>query len=138
VTTSDTAFGYSFDVFPFIATRDEYHLDSKAVSMGAAGLLEGNFPERSFRGEGFALRDMILDETLHLFASLLSEPHVQRHVSGLRLIAELAFAGRVPQQRRGTNICTEGVDPHMCDRKNGRLTAARRSRDDNHARHGHG
>ena len=72
--------------------------------MGAAGLIEGDFPKGCFEGEGLAPVDVLIDEALHLLPGLLSKLHVQGNVGGSRLKDGLTRAHRFPQQRRGAEI----------------------------------
>lgn len=62
--------GHTFNVLPFITPGDEDHFDAEPVQMGAAGLIEGDFPKGCLEDEGLAPVDVFIDKALHLLLSV--------------------------------------------------------------------
>jgi len=77
VATANASFRYSLNVFPIIAGSDKDRLYAEPFQMGAARLIEGDFPECRFEGERMAPIDVLVNELLHLLSGLLPKLHIQ-------------------------------------------------------------
>ena len=73
-------FSYALSLVFGVSSGDKDHLDAKAVLTGPARLFERNLPKGCFKRKRSLPVDVIVDEALHLAASLLTETHVLGNV----------------------------------------------------------